>query len=103
MLFGNIQPHPRQLLAQLPGGKAAVVGQKQILFSLIMEPPDKLRGPRQDMVSVIDHAVHIANKALFLRKVNCIHNITLFPKSSFPHYSRHGPGAKPRFGKEKVK
>ena len=65
VLLRHVQPHTGQLLVQLTGRIAAVVGQKEILLVLVMEPLDELRHTRQDPVAVIDDAVHIADKAFF--------------------------------------
>ena len=52
---------------------------EKVLLLLLMQPLDKLRHAGQDPVSVIDHAVHIADEALFPVEIHgCvrIHNDT---------------------------
>ena len=70
MLLRHIQSHPGQLLLQLTGRVAAVVGQEQVLLLFIVQPLDELRHPRQNAVAVVDDAVHVADKACFLVEVD---------------------------------
>ena len=70
MLLRHIQSHPGQLLLQLTGRVAAVVGQEQILLALLMQPLDEVRHAGQDPVPVVDDAVHVADKACFLVEVD---------------------------------
>ena len=66
----HIKAHAGQLLVQLPGRIAAVVGKKEIFLVLIMQPLNELRHPRQNAVAVVDDAVHIADEAFFLVKID---------------------------------
>ena len=70
MLLRHIQPHTGQLLIQLTGRIAAVVGEEKILLILVMKPLDELRHTGQDSVAVIDDAVHIADKAFFCVEIH---------------------------------
>ena len=73
--FRYIQSHPGKFLIQLLRRIAAVVGQKQIFFFLLMEPLNKLRHPRQNLITVIDHTIHIADKTCFFIKIDFLLNI----------------------------
>ena len=64
VLLRHVKPHPGQLLVQLTGRIAAVVGQEQVLLVLVMQPLDELRHTGQNAVAVIDHAVHVADEAV---------------------------------------
>ena len=70
MLLRHVQSHPCQLLVQLPGRVAAVVGEKEILLVLLVQPVDELRHARQNTIAVVDHTVHIADEALFLVEID---------------------------------
>ena len=70
VLLRHIKAHAGQLLVQLPGRIAAVVGKKEIFLVLIMQPLNELRHPRQNAVAVVDDAVHIADEAFFLVKID---------------------------------
>ena len=74
MLFRDVQSHAVQFLFQFTRCVAAVVGQEEIGFLLILQPFYKLLHPRQNDVPVVDHSVHITDEAFFLVKINCCHN-----------------------------
>ena len=85
VLLRHVQAHAGQLLVKLPRRRAAVVGQEQVVLVLLMEPADKFLHPRQNSVAVVDHAVHIADKALFLVEIeyrSLFHRFTAFRCSS---------------------
>ena len=69
MLLRHIQSHAGQLLIQLPGRIAAVIGEEEIFLLLLVEPLDKLGHPGQDTVAVIDHTVHITDETLFFVEI----------------------------------
>ena len=73
MLLRHIQAHPCQLLIQLSGGIAAVIGKEQIFLLFFVQPIDELGHPGQDFVAVIDHAVHIADEAFLFVKIDFFH------------------------------
>ena len=72
MLLRHVQSHAGELLVQLPRGVAAVVREEEILLVLLVQPPDKLRHAGQNAVPVVDHAVHVADEALFLVEVHAV-------------------------------
>ena len=78
----HIQPHPGQLLLELLGGVLAGVGEEQVIFLLLRQPLDEFPHARQDLVPVVDHAVHVADEALLLSQL--FHG---------PLLSLQGPGA----------
>ena len=49
-----------------------------------MEPLEELRNAGQNLIAVIDHAVHVADKALFLLKINGIHSHFLISDPPYP-------------------
>ena len=55
---------------QLARRALAAVGQKQKPLVFLAQPGHKFLHARQQHVAVIDHAVHIADKALLFGKVN---------------------------------
>ena len=64
MALIHIQSHTRQLLLQLLRRALRRVGQKQEVLVFPVQPVDKFLDSRQQPVSVVDHAVHIADEAL---------------------------------------
>ena len=44
---------------------------------LLVEPPDEFRHAGQDLIAVIDHAVHIADEAALLVEVKCMFHVLL--------------------------
>ena len=97
MLFRHIQAHSGQLLLKLPGGGAAVVGQKQVGLALLLKPVEELRDAGQNLVTVVNDAVHIADKAFFLLKIYGIHdNFLLF--STAVRRQRRGAASAPTGG-----
>ena len=65
VLLRDIQPHAGQLLLELPGGVAAVVGEEEVLLPLRLEPLDELRHAGEDAVAMVDDTVHITDEAFF--------------------------------------
>ena len=65
MLLRHVEPHTPELLVQLARGHAAVIGQKQVFLVRVLQPVDELRRAGQDVVAVVDDAVHVADKAFF--------------------------------------
>ena len=70
VLLRDIQSHPRELLVQLPRRIAAVVCKEEILLMLVLQPLDELMHARKNLISVVDHAIHIAYKSLDFVKLN---------------------------------
>ena len=62
----HIQPHAVQLLLQLLRRPLGGVGEEQEILLLPIQPLHKLLHPRQQTVPMIDHTVHVADKALLL-------------------------------------
>jgi len=54
--LGYLDPHPKQLLAELSGRSGAVVGQKQEVL-VRLEPLHKLEDARQQLVPAVEDAV----------------------------------------------
>lgn len=79
VLLRHVEPHAPELLVQLARGHAAVVGQKQIFLVRILQPVDELRRAGQDVVAVIDHAVHIAQEAFFRVEIDHFHVCSPYP------------------------
>ena len=80
MLLRHVKPHAGKLLVQLTRRVAAVVGEKEVFLILIVQPLDEFGHTRKNTVAVIDHAVHIAEEALFFVKIDGserIHKIDL--------------------------
>ena len=75
VLLRDIQPHAGQLLLELPGGIAAVVGEEEVLLPLRLEPLDELRHAGEDAVAMVDDTVHIADEALFGVEINPVADI----------------------------
>lgn len=69
MAFVHIQAHPAQFLLQFHGGAPAGVGEEQKLLVLPVEPFHKLLGAGEQPVAVVDDAVHINDKSLFLSQL----------------------------------
>ena len=81
VLLVHLQPHAGELVLQLPGSLAAVVGQKQKFLFLPVQPLHKLLGAGQQTVPVIDHAVHIIDHAVHITDIaalvaKLIHKLT---------------------------
>ena len=74
VVLRHVQAQTGQLLMELPGGVAAVVGQEQELLLLVVEPLDKLCHAGQDPVAVIDDAVHIADEAALGVEIDVRHS-----------------------------
>ena len=69
----HVQPHAGELLLELERRAAAVVRKKEIFLTGALQPVDKLRHAGENFVAVIDHAVHIADIAFFVIKIqHCI-------------------------------
>ena len=66
-----------ELLAQLPGGIAAVIGEEKVFLILIVQPLDKFRYTGQDMVAMVDDTIHITDEALLFIKIEIVHFIIL--------------------------
>jgi len=64
MLLVDVQAHALQLLPQLLGRALGRVRQEQKLLAVFIQPIYKLPHARQQLVAEIDHAVHVADKAL---------------------------------------
>ena len=77
MFLRNIKTHAGELLAQLPGGIAAVIGEEKVFLVLIVQPLDKFRYTGQDMVAMVDDTIHIADEALLFIKIEIVHFIIL--------------------------
>ena len=77
VLLRHVKPQAFKLLVQFARRIAAVVRQEEVFLVLIVQPLDKLRHPRQHAVAVVDDAVHIADKAFFLVKVDHVVSIHL--------------------------
>ena len=64
MLLADIQSHALQLLPQLLGRTLGRVRQEQKLLVVFVQPAYKFPHARQQLAAEIDHAVHVADKAL---------------------------------------
>ena len=63
MALIHLQPHAEELLLQLLGGAGAGIGKEQKLLILPVQPVHKPADAGQQAVSVVDDAVHIADKS----------------------------------------
>ena len=75
----DLQAHPLQLHTQLLRGLFRAVGEEDELLVVLKKPADEFVNTGQDLVAVIDHAVHVADKAIFFQ--NVFHNTPYFAKS----------------------
>ena len=73
MLLRHVEPHTPELLVQLARGHAAVIGQKQVFLVRVLQPVDELRRAGQDVVAVVDDAVHVAQEAFFRVEIDRFH------------------------------
>ena len=73
MLLRHVEPHTPELLVQLARGHAAVIGQKQVFLVRVLQPVDELRRAGQDVVAVVDDAVHVAQEAFFRVEIDHFH------------------------------
>ena len=65
MALIDVQSHRLQLQLQLQRRLSAVVGQKQELLSLVLQPFHKLRNARQQSAAPIDDTIHITDITFF--------------------------------------
>ena len=65
----HVQPHPGQLLLELLGGVLAGVREEQEVFLFLRQPVNEFLHAGQNLVSMIDHAVHVADKALLFSQL----------------------------------
>ncbi len=76
MRLVDLKAHARELLLQLEGRVLAGVREEEIALVVLLHPVEKFRHAGQNFVAVIDDTVHIADKALLLKKL--FHKRTLF-------------------------
>ena len=66
--FVNVKSESAQLLLKLTRRILPRVGQKKKFLVVFLQPTEKFLHAGQKTVAVIDNAVHVADKALFLKK-----------------------------------
>ena len=80
----DLKPHALQFLLQLLRRVLARICEKQKVLVLAKHPLHKFPHARQNPVAVINHAVHVADKSLFIPQC-CLHN------NSFPYNNTRAP------------
>ena len=69
MLLAHVQPQPQQLLPQFSGRAFGGIGQEDISLFVLVEPGDEFLHAREQKISVVNDAVHVADKGLFSKKL----------------------------------
>jgi hypothetical protein len=81
-----------QLLAELPRRAFAAVGQEQELLLLLFEKGNEFGRAGQQVITVVDHAIHIADESALIANMLYFHCPLLLLFDPFKHPKRNMRG-----------
>jgi hypothetical protein len=65
MIFAHVEAEAFEFVVEVAWGAFAAIGEEEEFLLFRVEPIDKFNDARQKLVAVIDHAIHVADKATF--------------------------------------